>query len=113
MRLAYADPPYPGNAELYRDHPDYAGEVDHAQLVERLATYDGWVLHTSSKAIGYVLGLCPDDVRVLAWVNHNIGRAWEPVIVKAARPQAAPALASTGSPSRSRRSSGSRDRPAT
>ena len=30
LRLAYADPPYPGNARLYRDHPDYGGEVDHA-----------------------------------------------------------------------------------
>ena len=30
LRLAYADPPYPGNAWLYRDHPDYGGEVDHA-----------------------------------------------------------------------------------
>ena len=28
LRLAYADPPYPGSAWLYRDHPDYGGEVD-------------------------------------------------------------------------------------
>jgi len=25
LRLAYADPPYPGKAWLYRDHPDYRG----------------------------------------------------------------------------------------
>ena len=31
LRLAYADPPYPGKAWLYRGHPDYAGEVDHAR----------------------------------------------------------------------------------
>jgi len=41
LRLAYADPPYPGKAWLYRDHPDYGGEVDHAALIERLAGYDG------------------------------------------------------------------------
>ena len=29
MKIAYADPPYIGCAHLYRDHPDYAGEVDH------------------------------------------------------------------------------------
>jgi hypothetical protein len=32
LRLAYADPPYPGKARLYRDHPDYGGEVDLAAL---------------------------------------------------------------------------------
>ena len=42
MRIAYADPPYPGCAHLYADHPDYAGEVDHADLLARLnAEYDG------------------------------------------------------------------------
>jgi hypothetical protein len=41
LRLAYADPPHPGNARLYRDHPDYGAEVDHAALIERLAGYDG------------------------------------------------------------------------
>jgi hypothetical protein len=30
FRLAYADPPYLGKAWLYRDHPDYGGEVDHS-----------------------------------------------------------------------------------
>lgn len=28
MKLGYADPPYPGGAHLYKDHPDFAGEVD-------------------------------------------------------------------------------------
>ena len=46
MKIAYADPPYIGCAHLYRDHPDYAGEVDHARLIERLERdYDGWILH--------------------------------------------------------------------
>ena len=47
LRLAYADPPYPGQAGIYREHPDYAGEVDHQELVMRLASYDGWALSTS------------------------------------------------------------------
>ena len=87
LRLAYADPPYPGNAWLYRDHPDYAGEVDHAALIASLAAYDGWALSTSAEALPAVLVLCPPGVRVAAW--HRGERptpgawplhAWEPVI---------------------------------
>jgi hypothetical protein len=93
VRLAYADPPYPGCAHLYRAHPDYAGEVDHAELVGRLAAFDGWVLHTSSVALKKVLPLMPDDVRVMSWVkpfaafkrNVPVAYAWEPVLVRAAR----------------------------
>ncbi len=95
LRMAYADPPYPGQAlKHYGDHPDYAGEVDHAQLIDRLvADYpDGWALSTSSPALRDVLPLCPEDVRVMAWVkpfaafkrNVRVAYAWEPVIVKAA-----------------------------
>ena len=95
-RLAYADPPYPGQAARhYRDHPDYAGEVDLAALIAQLADYDGWVLHTSSVALRDVLPLCPSDVRVMAWVkpfaafraNIPVAYAWEPVLVKVARKQ--------------------------
>ncbi|MCW3037860.1 MAG: hypothetical protein JWM17_3172 [Actinobacteria bacterium] len=51
LRLAYADPPYPGKAGLYRGHPDFAGEVDPVALVERLAAEfsDGWALSTSAR----------------------------------------------------------------
>jgi hypothetical protein len=60
VRLAYADPPYPGqSAKHYADHPDFAGEVDHAALVRDLLTYDGWLLHTSSTALHQVLPLTP------------------------------------------------------
>jgi hypothetical protein len=93
LRLAYADPPYPGNARLYRGHPDYAGEVDHAELAARLAGYDGWALSTSAAALPAVLALCPPGVRVAAW--HRGERAapswrplsaWEPVIYAGGRP---------------------------
>lgn len=90
-RFAYADPPYPGLAGYYRDHPDYAGEVDHAALLSRLATYDGWALSTSARALPEVLALAVAQalpVRVAAWIRgprphatamHALN-AWEPVI---------------------------------
>ena len=95
MRIGYADPPYPGCADLYRDHPDFAGEIDHAALVARLESeFDGWVLHTSStQGLRVVIPLLPEGARVMAWVkgfaafkrNVSVAYAWEPVIVKAAR----------------------------
>jgi hypothetical protein len=93
LRLAYADPPYPGKAWRYRGHPDYAGEVDHGDLIRRLSTYDGWALSTSAAALAAVLALCPRGVRVAAW--HRGERpttsrwplsAWEPVIYVSGRP---------------------------
>ena len=87
LRLAYADPPYPANAWMYRGHPDYAGEVDHPALIERLGGYDGWALSTSAEALPEVLALCPPGVRVAAWHrgerparSHWPLSAWEPVI---------------------------------
>lgn len=94
MRIAYADPPYPGCAHLYKDHPDYAGEVDHAALIKRMdSDYDGWLLHTNSTALSVVIPLLPPGIRVMAWVksfaafkrNVSVAYAWEPVIVKPAR----------------------------
>jgi len=91
-RFAYADPPYPGKAALYYlNHPDYGGEVDHAALLSRLATYDGWALSTSAAALPAVLALAVAQdlpVRVAAWVRgprpHATARfpvnAWEPVL---------------------------------
>jgi hypothetical protein len=99
VRLAYADPPYPGKAWMYRGHPDYAGEVDHGELIRRLSTYDGWALSTSAAALPAVLALCPAGVRVAAW--HRGERpaasrwplnAWEPVIFWGGRPDASPGL---------------------
>lgn len=93
LRIGYADPPYPGMAHFYKDHPDYGGEVDHGELVARLdAEFDGWVLHTASTTLAQVLPLAP-DARVLAWVKPfasfkkgvEFAYAWEPVLVKAAR----------------------------
>lgn len=97
MKLGYADPPYIGCAHLYRDHPDFAGEVDHAALIKRLQSeFAGWVLHASAT---------PDSMAILAplvkgtgarwcqWTkpfaafkrNVPVAYAWEPVIIKPAR----------------------------
>jgi hypothetical protein len=75
----------------YGDHPDYAGEVDHAELIARMeADYDAWVLHTGSAQLREVLALCPDDVRILVWTKGwasfkpgvPIKYAWEPIIIR-------------------------------
>lgn len=98
MRVAYADPPYPGQAaKHYSDHPDYAGEVDHEALLQQLDKYDGWLLHTSSVALTDVLISAfqanVSGFRVMAWVkpfaafkrNVSVAYAWEPVLVKPCR----------------------------
>lgn len=95
-RFAYADPPYPKRAaRYYRRHQDYAGEVDVRELVAQLVTEypDGWALSTSADALQAVLALCPDGVRVAAWVrgerptaSHRPLNAWEPVIYSGGRP---------------------------
>ena len=96
MRLAVADPPYPGCAHMYADHPDYAGEVDHRLLIERLQDeFDGWALHTNVPGLRLMerAGWLPDDIRLCGWFKSfaafkrhvSVAYAWEPVIIKAAR----------------------------
>lgn len=96
LRLAYADPPYMGQAaKYYRRHADYAGEVDYPALVQRLVEDfpDGWALSLSCKSLQPMLALCPANVRVLAWVKRQHGMlpgirlqyAWEPVIMRGGR----------------------------
>jgi hypothetical protein len=96
-RFAFADPPYPGLAGYYADHPDYAGEVDHVALVSRLQTYDGWALSTSRDALKRVYALCPDDALVGAWVrgerpgaSYSALSTWEPVIYRIGRAHLSP-----------------------
>ena len=97
VRIGYADPPYIGCAHLYKDHPDYAGEVDHEQLIERLQSeYQGWILHASATPRSMAI-LAPlvesTGARWMTWVkgfaafkkNVPVAYAWEPVIIKPAR----------------------------
>jgi hypothetical protein len=91
LSVAYADPPYPGCANLYPEK----SEVDHRGLVADLCRRfpDGWALSTSTPALREVLALCPAEVRVAAWVkpfasfkpNVNPGYCWEPVIFMGGR----------------------------
>lgn len=96
--IGYADPPYIGCAHLYKDHPDFAGEVDHNRLIEELQyAYDGWVLHASATPRSWAV-IAPlvekiEGVRVCSWVkgfaafkrNVPVAYAWEPVFIKPAR----------------------------
>ena len=91
MRLAYADPPYIGQAKRH-----YGGvEVDHYELVRQLSEYDGWALSLGSTTLEEVLLICrevlgPNQVRIAAWVKpfHVYKKgvrpayAWEPVIFR-------------------------------
>lgn len=98
-KFGYADPPYFGQGKKhYSDHPEHA-EYDtidgHRRLVERLeAEYpDGWAMSLHTPSLGEILAICPDDVRVGAWVktfaafkaNVNPGYCWEPVIFRGGR----------------------------
>lgn len=93
-RFAYADPPYPGLAKrYYLGHPDFGGEVDHAELISRLcSSFDGWALSTSAAALPSLLPACPTGTRVAAWFRGErptasyapLG-AWEPVLYFGAR----------------------------
>jgi hypothetical protein len=103
LRAAYADPPYIGQSNRhYGDHPDYAGEVDHGELVERLERdYDCWALSLSSPSTHIILDHCRDhglslmdgDIGLMSWVkpfaafkrNVRVAYTWEPVIVKPAK----------------------------
>ena len=95
MRLAYADPPYPGQADRHYSHDPSCAEVDHADLIDRLSAYDGWALSSGANlaALQYVVPLLPEGTRVCVWVKPfasfkpgvNPGYAWEPVFVKPAR----------------------------
>lgn len=93
MRFAYADPPYVGQARKH--YGAGAREVNHELLIAHLCDEfpDGWALSLHSPSLRQILNLCPDDVRVGAWVkpfaafkvNVNPAYAWEPVIFRGGR----------------------------
>jgi hypothetical protein len=96
VRFAYADPPYLGCCSLYDHyHPDGRCWDDlhtHKGLIGWLTTGypDGWALSLSSPSLQQILPLCPNDVRVGAWVKpfHAYKKgvrpaySWEPVIYR-------------------------------
>lgn len=96
MRLAYADPPYPGQARKHYAHDPKCAEVDHTALIADLdANYDGWALSSGADlaAMKAVVPLLGAGVRIGCWIkpfasfkpNVNPAYAWEPVYFKPAR----------------------------
>lgn len=93
IRVAYADPPYIGQAKKRYSHDPNCAEVDHRKLIQHLETYDGWALSCSSPSLQEIIALCPPGIRVGAWVkpfcafkaNVNPAYAWEPVVFKPGR----------------------------
>ena len=90
-QFGYADPPYIGTAaRYYKNEPSYAGEVDHAELIEKMVRteYAGWALSCSSDSLREILPLCPEGVRIGAWVKpigvpqatFGMHNTWEAVI---------------------------------
>ncbi len=102
--VAYADPPYFGQGKkLYGDHPEaavYDTVQGHQDLIQHLCEYypDGWALSASSPSLKHLLPLCPQDVRIAAWVKSfcafkkgvRPAYAWEPVIFRGGRNQRHP-----------------------
>lgn len=101
MRAAYADPPYLGCGQkhygaLHQNAADYDDPETHRQLIARLCDeFECWALSLHEPSLRILLAMCPDDVRVGAWVKPfasfkaNVTRAytWEPVIFRFARPR--------------------------
>ena len=90
MKVAYADPPYIGQAKKRYG----CEEVDHQQLIARLETeFDAWALSCSSPSLPEICQWIPEEARIMAWVkpfaifkpNVGVAYAWEPVIVYGGR----------------------------
>lgn len=87
--IAYADPPYVGQARKHYG----SQEVDHKLLIKQLQEYNGWALSCSSPSLKVLLPLCPNNARIGAWVKPfaifkvgvNPAYTWEPVIFVPAR----------------------------
>lgn len=94
MKAAYADPPYLGCAKkhygkMHANASDYDNPKFHKDLIDRLCDeFDCWALSLNEPSLRDILPMCPDGVRVAAWVKPfasfkpNVTRAytWEPVI---------------------------------
>jgi hypothetical protein len=98
VRFAYADPVYLGQSRLYPEHAEsglWDDPATHQGLIGRLVTEfpDGWAMSLSSPSLRTILPMCPEDVRVAAWVKPFCAfkrgvrpcYAWEPVIYRGGR----------------------------
>ena len=89
MKIAYADPPYIGQAKKHYGSDPKCAEVNHNDLIQKLCTdFDAWALSCSSPSLFQILPLCPKGTRIAAWVKPfcsfkvgvNPAYAWEPVL---------------------------------
>lgn len=107
MKLAYADPPYIGQAKRhYSNDPSgiRAEEVDHEELIRRLIKdYDGWALSASSPSIPIICKILGDEeYRIGAWTKtfcswkptHRVQYTWEPVFFMPVRDKGSRAVPS-------------------
>ena len=100
MKFAYADPPYLNQGKrLYgKHHPEahvWDSVAEHAALIARLTIEypDGWAMSLSTSSLRTLLPICPEDVRIAAWVKPFCAfkkgvrpcYAWEPVIYRSMR----------------------------
>jgi hypothetical protein len=99
VRVAYCDPPYLGCCGLYdHQHPDgrcWDDVETHRLLIAQLEMDfpDGWALSCSTPSLRTLLPMCPEGIRVGAWVkpfasfkpNVNPAYAWEPVLFRGGR----------------------------
>jgi hypothetical protein len=100
VKFAYADPPYIGQAKRHyakeaEANGRVAAEVDHAALIARLCDEfpHGWALSCHTPSLRILLPMCPEDVRIGAWVKpfHVFKKgvrpayAWEPVLFRGGR----------------------------
>jgi hypothetical protein len=100
VRFAYADPPYLGKGAKFYGHlhpaaADWDSIDRHQALIDQLVgDYpDGWALSCSTPSLRHLLPLCPDDVRIGAWVKpfHVFKKgvrpayAWEPLLFRGGR----------------------------
>ena len=98
MKLAYADPPYIGQAKRHYSHDPSgipAEEVDYEELIRTLLTeYDGWALSASSPSIPEICRIlerykdwADTKYRIGAWTKtfcswkptHRVQYTWEPI----------------------------------
>jgi len=93
LRLAYADPPYPGLAARYYGHDPRCAEVSFLELASVLEAYDGWALSTSATALPQAVSVLQVlGIRIAAWFRgsrpgstRGPRASWEPVIYHSAR----------------------------
>lgn len=67
----------------YGDQPSYAGEVDHAELLTRLAGFDGWALSCSSASVPAIAALLVAQdlpARLAIWLRRPRSHATARVV---------------------------------